>query len=203
MPFQSVPNSAEAVIQGDISGQPVANVVGCLFPGSYVQADLDNLANAVDAWVGASYLPLVSNSVNYNQTHVRGLNAIIDLESTEAANAGPGTASGTGSGANCSFVITFRTGRTGRSARGRFYMWPYSSTALQTSQTVTTTFANAAAAALSALLTDIGAAGWTPVVISRRTLGAVRPIAITTPIITATARNVDVDSMRHRLVRGH
>jgi hypothetical protein len=203
MPFQSVPNTVEIVIQGEISGQPIANVVGATRTGGYSQADIDLLATDVDAWVASDYLPLVSNSVTYNQTHVRGLNAIIDLESVDASGVGPGTASGSGMPANASFVVTLRTGRTGRSARGRFYMWPYSSAALQTSQTVTTVYANAAADALSNLLTTITGAGFQPVIISRRSLGAVRPVGITTPITQAQSRNVDVDSMRHRLLRGH
>jgi hypothetical protein len=203
MPFQSVPETAEAVINGEISGQTIANVVGARRVGGYNQTNLDQLASAVNIWVGNFYLPLVANSVNYVQTHVRGLESIIDLESIDATSAGPGTAAGTGNPANASFVITLRTGHTGRSARGRFYMWPFGGSALQTSQTVTTTYAAAAAAALTQLMTDISSAGWVPVIISRRSLNARRPVGITTTIISATARNVDLDSMKHRLLRGH
>lgn len=202
MPFIPIPDSVEIVINGSCGGQAIANVVGARRAG-YVQADIDALASAVDSWVATDYLPLVNNAVTYDNVHVRGLQGIIDIESVDGTSTGPGTASGTGMPANASFVITLRTGHTGRSARGRFYMWPYSSAHLQTTQTVTTTYANAAAAAVTSLLTTIAGAGFIPVIISRRTLNAPRLVGLTTNIISATARNVDVDSMRHRLLRGH
>jgi len=203
MPFVAVPDTVEVVINGDISGQPIANVVGASRVGGYVQADLDNLAAAVDGWVASDYLPLVSNSVGYTSTHVRGLSNIIDLESTDTTNAGPGTASGSGMPANASFVVTLRTGHTGRSARGRFYMWPYASSALLTSQTVTTTYSTAAQSALIALAGAISGAGFQFVIISRRSNGAPRLVGVTTAVTDIESRNQDVDSMRHRLLRGH
>jgi hypothetical protein len=203
MPFLSVPDTVEVVINGDISGQPIANVVGAGHVGAYVQADLDNLAAAVDGWVASDYLPLVSASVNYVSTHVRGLTNIIDLESTDTTSAGPGTASGGGMPANASFVVTLRTGHTGRSARGRFYMWPYSTSALLTSQTVTTTYSNAAQAALIALSGVIATAGFQMVIISRRSNNVPRLVGVTTPVTDIESRNQAVDSMRHRLLRGH
>lgn len=202
MSFLSVPDTVEFIINGDCGGKAVANVMGAKRAG-YVQADLDSLAAVVDGWVASDYIPLFNNAVNYVETHVRGLNAIIDLESVNGTSAGPGTASGTGMPANASFVITLRSGFTGRSARGRFYMWPYSTADLVSVQTVSSTYANAAAAAITNLLGLVAATGFIPVIISRRTGGAPRLVGHTTNIISATARNLNVDSMRHRLTKGH
>jgi hypothetical protein len=203
MPFLSVPDAAEIIIQGTLQGQAIANVIGAQHVGAYTQTDLDNLSNAVDGWVGSDYLPLVANSVTYDQTHVRGLNSIVDLESVDGTNTGPGTQSGSSMPANASFVITMRTGHTGRSARGRFYWWPFASSVALSAQTVTTAFASAAEVAIGNLLAAISTAGWTPVVISRRSNGAPRLVGVTTPITLAVARNNEIDSQRHRLLRGH
>lgn len=203
MPFLSVPDTVEIIINGSCGGQAIANVVGATRVGGYSQTDIDNLALAVDGWVASDYLPLVNNAVTYDNVHVRGLNSIIDIESVNGTSTGPGTASGTGMPANASFVITLRTGKTGRSARGRFYMWPYSSAHLQTTQTVTTTYANNAEAAITALAGVIATNGFNMVIISRRTNNAPRLVGVTTVVTNISARNVDVDSMRHRLLRGH
>lgn len=203
MPFVSVPDTAEIIIQGDIAGQPIANVVGAAHIGLYTQADLDVLATDVDSWVETWYKPMFANSVQYNQTHVRGLNTIIDLESADGSSVGPGTRAGGGMPANASFCVTLRTGKTGRSARGRFYAWPYTTTDLVTSQTVTSTYANDIATAVDQLRLAISGAGFQMVIISRRSGNAPRTVGVTTPVTQVQSRNIDIDSMRHRLLRGH
>lgn len=203
MAFQSAPQVAEAVIQGSISGQPIANVVNFRLPGGYSQADIDNLASVVDLWVSSTYLPLVANSVTYVQTLVRGLENVIDLTATDGSGAGAGTLTGSGMPANATLCITLRSGFTGRSARGRFYGWPFSSSVLLTSQTVTTTYATNLANAVALLKTDAAAFNWVMSILSRRTVGTLRPTAIATPVTNVVARNNEVDSQRHRLLRGH
>lgn len=203
MPFQSVPNAVECVIQGVIGSQAIANVMGFQFAGPYGQTDLDALAGVVDALVDSEYLPLVSSGVSYVQTKVRGLTSIIDLESVNTTGAGPGTAAGTGIPANNTFCVTARTGKTGRSARGRFYAWPtiagnYSAPSILNAGYVT---------AMEAFLLDVRSAAasvnWVNCVISRFSLGTARAVGITTPIINWAARNNIGDSQRHRLPRGH
>lgn len=203
MTFQSVPDCAEVVIQGSIAGQGVANVVNFHQPGGYNQASIDALAAAADAWVGANYLPIFANSVTYLQCLVRGLQSVIDLTGTNGTNTGPGTLAGSGMPANATLCVTLRTGFTGRSARGRFYVWPFASSVLVTSQTVSPTYASNCAAALLQLRSDAQAIGWEMSIVSRRTLGALRPVGIATHVTSIVSRNDEVDSQRHRLLRGH
>jgi hypothetical protein len=203
MPFQSVPETVELVIRGDIGGQTIANVIGFRKTGGYVQADLDALAILSDAQVGSDYLPLISSGVNYDSVLVRGLENIIDLSSTENTNAGPGTASGTGIPANNTFCVTLRSLYTGRSARGRFYAWPTIATNYSAPSVLSSTYGNAVVTFLNNLKTGAATAGWSMVIISRFSLGVKRPVGVTTNVTTIAYRNLIGDSQRHRLPRGH
>lgn len=203
MPFIPVPNAAEAVIHGLATTKPVAHVLGFAHAGPYSQADLDALSAFVDTLVGTSYLPVVSSAVNYVETHVRGLSAIIDLESINNTHTGPGTAAGIPAANNVSAVITLRTGHTGRSARGRFYAWPTSSSNIANPEAFVPAYTAFVKTFLEDVRTGAGAAGWTFVVISRRTMGAPRLSGIVTPITFCEARNSLIDSQRNRLAPGH
>lgn len=203
MPFQAIPDAAVCVIEGLASAKQVANVLHFQHVGLYDQTALDNLSAFVDGLVGPNYLPVVSSAVAYERTHVRGLNSAIDLESINFAHAGPGTAAGIPAPNNVSAVITLRTGHTGRSARGRFYAWPTSSSNIATPEAFVPAYLNF----LQTFLEDIRAGapghGWTFVVASRRTGGVVRPVGVTTPITFCEVRNDLIDSQRGRLAPGH
>lgn len=203
MPFVPAINCAEVVINGSIAGEPIANVVGAQFPGPYVQSDLDNLANAVDAWVGSDYIPLFNAGVTYVNTHVRGLTSSVDIDSFASANGGVGTASGSALPANASLCMTLRSGHTGRSARGRFYAWPAIQPDLADLSHFTSSYATAMHTALSNLKAAIVAEGWAWVIISRQHNGVKLTVATTYPVIAIDARNLAVDSQRGRLATGH
>lgn len=204
MSFQSAPNMASAAIDGVIGTKTIDNVLNFKYVGiAYDQAALDLLSAAVDNWVGNNYIPLIAVGVDYVQTRVRGLTNVIDLSSVNAASAGSGTASGATLPANVTACITARTGFTGRSARGRFYAFPNTQSALLTLQTWNSTYTTALATALNQLILDAGVAGWTMVVLSRYTLGAARATAIGTPIANWVVTNTKIDSQRNRLLPGH
>jgi hypothetical protein len=203
MAFQAVVNCAEVVLRGLALTKPIANVIGFKF-GSYpVQADLQALADTVDAWVGTDYLPLVSNQTTYLVTHVRGLTFENDQEAFAATATGPGTQSGSAMPANATLCMTLRSGFTGRSARGRFYSWPFSSSVLVDAQTVLSTYGTAMASALNHLKTLAAVDAWQMVIISRFALGVQRPAGVTFPVTAIESRNTLVDSQRGRLAPGH
>jgi len=203
MAFQSVPNCAEVVIRGLALTKPIANVVGFRFGTLPVEADLQQLADTVDAWVGTDYLPLTSNQTTYLVTNARGLTFENDVEAFAATATGPGTQSGSAMPANATLCLTLRTGKTGRSARGRFYAWPFSSSVLVDAQNVLPAYGTALATALNHLKTLAAVDGWQMVVISRFTLGAQRPTGITFAVTAIESRNTLVDSQRGRLAPNH
>jgi hypothetical protein len=203
MAFIPATDCASIVIDGVIGTKPIANVLNAHFAGGYTQSNLDSLSSIVDAWVGAHYIPLIGAACDYVQTRVRGLTSIIDLQSTDGTSAGPGTATGATLPANVTCCITARTGFTGRSARGRFYAFPNTQSALATLQTWNATYPAALATALNLLTFDVNAIGAVLVVLSRQSLGVPRVAAVPTPITTWNVTNVKIDSQRNRLLAGH
>ncbi len=199
MAFQSVADTAEAVINFDNIGQPGINRVNFQKTGGYDQDDIDALAALVDAWVFDDYLPLINIGVDYLFTRVRGLESAVDLEATEDENAGPGTQAGTGAPAQQSFVTQLQTGATGRSARGRFYWMPTVITVFDTARTLLQAQADAYVDAMADLVAAAAAVGWDMVVTSRYTAGAARPTGVNRIVTDVTAPNLNLDTQRRRV----
>jgi len=199
VPFQSAPFCAEAVINATISGVPLANVLNFRRLSGYDQAHIDDLATAIDIAVGADYLPILASAVSYSHVLVRGLESVIDLTSSASASAGSGAVGGATMPNNVSLVATLRTGFTGRSARGRFYAMPMSSSSLASQNTLDGAIGSGLESFLEACVVAGASTGWEMIVLSRYTLGAKRSVAIGTPVTDIEIRNLLVDSQRRRL----
>ena len=199
MAFQPAPDCAEVVFLYQSAGQNINNVVNFKFATPYTQSDLDQLTDAMDNWVGVNMKPTLPNTVSYVSTTARGLSDSIDLESVNNDNAGAGSAASPALPNNVTFCLSFRTGLTGRSARGRFY-WPILNEAeLETANTITALVAAAMQTSLYQMQTDAGAAGWTMGVLSRQHAGVVLPEAQFRPLVSVIFVDRTVDSMRRRL----
>lgn len=203
MTFQSAPEVAEAVIQGEAGGVNLANVLNFWLPGGYNQSNIDDLAAAVDVDAGSGYRPLLHGSCSYVATLVRGLESTIDLTAVAATGAGIGSASGDALPNNVSSCATLRTGFTGRSARGRFFAFPTGSGNVISDNVLATSYGTALVSFLNDIKADALAAGWHLVVLSRRNAGVIRPVATHLDVTNIAMRNLIVDSQRHRLPRGH
>ncbi len=203
MPFQSVPDCAEAVINGIADGKPIANVFGFRFPGGYAQSDITALAAALDTEIGADYLPQVSVGVSYGSTLVRGLTLINDFTSVASAAAGVGGVSGGALPSNVTACITLRSALTGRSARGRFYAFPTGDSQRLTENRFTSAYLSGLVTFLTGVQTIALSIGWEFSVLSRRTGGALRASGVAFKITSIAARNDLIDSQRGRLPAGH
>jgi len=204
MTFQSIPECAEVVIHGLGGSKAIANVLGFWKPGGYDLTDLQNLADAIDIAVGADYLPFVAAGSAYTVTVARGLENIVDLSASASTQAGPGTMAGTFElPSNVTFCVTLRTGLTGRSARGRFYSWPFADSGLSAVDTVTTTYADGIKTFVNACKVAGASAGWTMSILSRRSAGALRPVGVHYDVTNIDYRNRTTDSQRGRLPSNH
>lgn len=203
MPFQSVPNCAEAVIKATVDGVNVFNVLNFWFPSGYGQSDIDNLASAVDDIWGTNILPHLHTSYLYAGTFVRGLANIVDLQGQDLTNAGAGAEGGDSFPNNVAFVLTLYTGHTGRSARGRMYIGGIPASKTATQNTLDATYAGILVTDMLGMITAALAVGWQMTVVSRQSLGAVRPVGINTVVSSIVARNLVLDSQRRRLPTGH
>lgn len=199
MPFQSVPDTAEAVIKGTYQGRNIANVINFKFSGGYNQTNIDELAGVVDGWVDSTYKDNFNAGVSYVETLVRGLENEIDLFDVANSGAGPGNANETQMPANNTCCISIRSGLTGRSARGRFYGWPFIAEALTSPNVWVSTYPAALVSALESLQSLAAADGWTMVIVSRFTGGAKRGTAVTFDVTGFSSTSNDVDTIRRRL----
>jgi len=203
MTFQPAPNCVELVVRGTIGFKPVANVLNFWKPTTYNLTDIQDLADAANAQTVAHYLPIMGNGVAYSECFVRGLSTIIDISAANASGAGAGSAAGVCLPSNSSFVVTLRTGFTGRSARGRFYAWPTGSGNQVDAGTVSIGYGDAVVTLVTAYKTAAAALGFQMVVLSRQS-GGVRPATAThIPVTLIEHRNLELDSQRRRLPTGH
>lgn len=200
MPFQPVTNGFKTAIEGRQNGEPAVITQGWLTNGLITPLEVQLLATGVADWFTGNLLPLLSPDYVYEQTVATGLRTESDLTFTSD------TASGTAGGAivasdpnNVTLAVSFRSGVTGRSFRGRNYVPGLPGSAISNNR-VSATLANNIAGAYEILMgTDAVATGFTWGVISRRTNNAPRVAGIVTPITQVVIVDTVVDSQRRRL----
>lgn len=202
MAFQSVKETAEIIIEYDQNAELIINTFYGLKPGGYDLTTLGQLANSIDAAVGASWLPIQAIDAAYVRTVVRGLEFENDDETQDADNAGPGLATGGSLPNNVTLSVKKSSGKTGRSARGRIYWMGLPRTALSLNENIVVT-ADAAAiqVAVEAIRTATAVLGWQPVLVSRFANGAKRALGKTFPWVATVLVNNDIDSQRRRLIK--
>lgn len=199
MAFIPAPNTAEAVINYEANGQPMANVLHFEHAGGYDQTAVDLLATVIDAAIDAYLIPLLNNAVNYLFTKVTGLASVNDLTSTVDTGAQAGSGTGGALTQQTSYAVGLRSNFTGRSARGRFYMPPGVASNLTTLRTWNTTYSDACVDALADLIDDAAAAGWNCVITSYQTNNAPRATAANFLVTEVGVHDLNVDTQRRRV----
>jgi len=200
MAFQPVPTAAKVSIEGRLADEPAIITLGFSQAGAWGASEINQLAvDVADAFV-TNALPFMASNYVYEQTVATGLRTDPDVTATSD------TASGTPGGSlvvappnNVTLAISFRTGLTGRSARGRNF-WPGLVASTVTDNEVSAVAANQIAGWYEAsFLPPGGISDWTWVVISRFSGGAPRVSGIVTPITQVVIVDTVVDSQRMRL----
>lgn len=200
MAFQSVPNTAEVVIEFLLNSVAFTNTFYAELPGPYDVTDLENLAAAMDLWVDTYLLPELGADTTYVRTTVRGLENIVDLEVINATNSGVGGVAVQALPVNLAFCVKRETGLTGRSARGRVYLAGFGLTYLSANENFwDATDMVDVINALNEIDDVMLGVGWTEVVVSRYSNGAKRTTGVTFPVTTYVAVDYRVDSRRDRL----
>lgn len=199
MAFQPAPNCVQVVFSYTMDGIPVSNTLSLEKSTGYSQVDLDALTSALDAFVPTDMLVLMGSSAVYNQVEARGLSSAIDLISFNNTNAGDFGAGGDSLPNNVAKAITFRTGFTGRSARGRWFQAAIDGTQIADTNTILQVTVDNIIDMLEALKLLVEALGWIIVIISRWSGGVKRSTALTTPVTSFGVSDLTLDSMRSRL----
>jgi len=205
MSFQSCPQIASIAVHGTNNGKQVANILHAKFPTDYTSSDISDLADAMYTYFSTNYPALMSDNLLFTDVTVTGLKDINDFQSTASGSPIAGSASGNPLPANNSLVCTLRSALTGRSARGRIYTFPTGTgnVASTGGDLYSTAYVSAVSTFWIAASAEIVTAGWTHVILSRRTGGAERLLGVGFPVTDVEIRNATADSQRRRLPKGH
>jgi hypothetical protein len=203
MPFQVAPGCAEFSFNQRLHGQRVQNNITLWSPGLvWTSEDLTTAANALYGWFGGT----VMANLSYELTLVEVVGKYLGMESGPIGTRAPAEAmAGLGgdqsSPANVTACISFRTGLSGRSYRGRNYI-----AGIQEEDTSGSRFAAALLTGLQSAYEALGdvltglANPAQHVVLSRYALGSLRPEAIPTAVLSYLFVDDAVDSQRRRLI---
>ncbi len=202
MAFQSAPGSAIAVMSFLLNGEIMQNSVHANIVTGYDLADLQLLADTVDANIAAAWLEDMTVDAAYVSTTVRGLEFENDQEASANAGAGPGLLLTQGLPGNVTLSIKRGSGFTGRSARGRLYWIGLAREQLQDNENfVSQTAADAIVANVQSMRGSIAGTVWTPAILSRFSNGLAREFAEAFEWLTSSVVDIAVDSQRSRLSR--
>jgi len=200
MPFIPAPNCALVEVLGNQDGQPCEWTFAAQFPTAYVLSDLTDLAVQVDGWVNLDLLANLGSDVMYEGVTVKGLADEEDLEYnlTEPL---PGGSASIALPANCALVMTKYTGITGRSNRGRSYIWGLNESFRADQRFFDPSVQAPMNGYFDDLLAAVGTAGWTAGVLSYFNAGAPRVTANFRQIVSWVMRDLRIDTQRRRLGR--
>lgn len=194
MAFVAIPGVVQVEARFTLFGQQIENVyhVGGL-PSPAPVADMELIAGVFNTAVSGSMMPQMSADLIFREIFVRDLSEAGGAEFTLATTpAQPGGVGAESAASNAAFCVALRTARGGRRYRGRKYFSGMPRT-LVTADVINTTWADQMVAFLSELIASVEAAGFFLGIVSKL-LHAI------TPIISASAVDLNVDSQRRRLV---
>lgn len=199
MAFQTVNDTAEVVLRYAMNGQYCTMTFYARKGGGYNQEALDDLAEAMDGWAAANFIPTISNQGSYVGTFVKGLEFLNDQEAQNFTSAGAGTLTGQPLSNALAFAIKRRSIYTGRSARGRIYYPLNSSHVAGNEDYVLSTEAEAIVDNLNLIRPLFSSILWEEVIVSRYSQGALRPVGITYPVVEYLFTDLEIDTQRRRM----
>lgn len=199
MAFQSAPDCVEAVFAYTINLSPAVQVWTFKYSTYPTLTPLTNLAVALCLAWETNVLPLQGNHVDFAGVTVKGLTLQNDISVYSPPSTSSGGIVGSPLPANVAFCVSFRSGLTGRSARGRTYFGGLVQGQLATDENYLGVVAASSFVDAAEQVAAAAPAGWAHVVVSRFANGTARPTAVTFPVNSYIATDRRVDSQRGRL----
>lgn len=200
MAFQSVPETAEVVINAICNNQAVTNTFYARKPGGYTLSDVEALAQAAHAVYSADMLDVMAIAYILNGATARGLEFENDVEFEYLPGVEAGVVASNPLPNNCVFCVKRSSAFTGRSARGRVFIGGLTQSQLGTDENfLLSSVAASIVTALNGMRTAFSAAGWTEVIVSRYHAGVKRSFGVTFTVIGYNNVDLRIDSQRNRL----
>lgn len=198
MTFHPATNCAEIVIAGDKGGQQIVTTFYGQKVGGYTSDDIQDLADAVDGWMGLDGLSLFPDQYLYIETRVRGMSDALDFFASANANSGAGQNTGASKPNNVAFAVSRRSIFTGRGARGRIFLLPTEDW-LSDENHVDAAQAEAIVTVLNGFKTVLDGVGFEEVILHRKVGSSWLSEATKHPVITYAVADLSLDSQRRRL----
>lgn len=202
MPFIPAPQVVEVELRYDFVDQQCENTLYFKHDTLFTADQMRVLATAMETWWESSLSGYMHTAVALNSIKVSSLSSA----DAEAVIVTPTASIHGGDSAealpfNASWAVKFTTDHRGRSARGRNYMVGLTRGSRETSNVVTTGYANGVVTSYTALLAggETLPEGWTWVVLSRFAGNAPRTAGVTYPITGVGYTDRIIDSQRRRL----
>lgn len=200
MAFIHLPDGIKIEIKMRKNGAPVVNVEWGVITVGIDLPTLETVAQAVVAWWNSNMKNLVTASLALESVTVTDWtvpNGIQHVETLLIPSAG--TATGDDMPSNVASVVTFYTGFTGRSNRGRVYNGGLAALHIN-GNTLVTSYVTAMLTAWADFKVDMAAVNVEHVVASFYTAGAPRAVGVANQVIEYGMNNV-VDTQRRRIPR--
>jgi hypothetical protein len=201
MPFQPCPYVAQINIRFELDGQQIENVIHAKNSGAapVSAGDCETLALAVVSWWEETLSAAMPTSLGFREVVVRGLDTEIAPEfSTSTTTQTQGQVNQAAMPNNATFCVSFRTGLTGRSSRGRVYI-PAVLRSAVTENELDSTSVTSYVSIYADLGIALDGAGYIHVVLSRTVDKALRTEGQPYTITAYLATDNVVDSQRRRL----
>lgn len=198
MAFQAAPNTIKIVFEGMQNNVPVVNIYHVQTPTTPVHGDLTATINVFLAW----WVDTVRGGIHESYILQSIVATDISIENGEQVTYqlladGDGAATGEPCAGNGAMVISWRSGLTGRSNRGRTYIGGLPQSALATAQNLDTSYALSYAVAGTELIDAVAALGSKLVIVSRWLNNARRAVALIIEIVEVIV-DTKVDSQSRR-----
>lgn len=198
MAFQPVQDGVQVLMNYRQYGQQMQNQFWVQVTDAIDDSLLKTIGNAFRDWADLNWTVNASGTAELNNILVTDMSIAGGKQVTVVPSIPiTGEISGDGSPANVTATLSWRTGRSGRSYRGRTYFIGLAESQTQGNQ-ITAGTRTALLEMHAALITVVDTLGYRLCVCSRRTNNAPRPIGILTPILSVVMDG-DVDSQRRRL----
>jgi len=198
MSFIPTPNGVKVVIEAVQNGIPIINVFHVKTPSAPNATQMEEVLDIFENWVKTAYRQRLHNSWRCDAivaTDISVANGIQRQRVLTTDNLG-GNA-GEAAAANAAVVISWRTGQTGRSFRGRTYMGALPNSVLADAQNVSSVYATNTLAAFISLGEALETAGYALCVLSKYADKAARAFGLLTEIIGLIV-DTKIDSQRRR-----
>lgn len=201
MAFQPAPDCVLVQLEGSLDGQQTINDLSFRSTiGPRTAADVIELLTAIADWYTGQLVPFFNIAWQGRRAKAKGLSNENAFAAEISMIGSDGLVTGEAMPNNVTMSVSFQTGLSGRSHRGRNYV-PGLSDSIVDGNIIDSSWAASIATAYQGLVfpSEFVPDGWVWVIISRQQDGVVPAEALFFEVVLATAIDLVVDSQRRRL----